>query len=166
MIKNNKNQIKINNESKRNLIIQSNKTQIKLLKMPVLGGTNKKSINKINNKYLRLEQENIDLEQQNTIKKNRDKNLLQDGIKDNPFQKNAPKHDNDNKNHANDNYSLPEDLRGPSNNRWGGHKRSSLTKVKGTFGPASKVREVSPEVKKQYEDKYCKNQPIKEDSNQ
>lgn len=51
-------------------------------------------------------------------------------------------------------YSLAEDERGFSNNKWGGHKPSSITKVKGTFGAASDVRSVSPAVWAQVQKRY------------
>jgi len=41
-------------------------------------------------------------------------------------------------------YSLPNDLRGLPNNKWGGNKPSSLTKVKGTFGAANAGRSLQP----------------------
>lgn len=48
---------------------------------------------------------------------------------------------------------LPRDLRGPSNNRYGGHRNSRMRTYGGKFGPASECYSYSEEEKRELERK-------------
>ena len=56
---------------------------------------------------------------------------------------------------------LPVDLRGLSNNRWGGHKSNQMRGFRGsTYGAASSGKHIplTPELMAEYENKYSVNQ--------
>jgi hypothetical protein len=48
---------------------------------------------------------------------------------------------------------LPRELRGPSNNRWGGHRTRRLRTYGGKFGPAGPCYSYSEEAKRELEKK-------------
>ena len=56
---------------------------------------------------------------------------------------------------------LPVDLRGLSNNRWGGHKSNKMRGFRGsTYGAAGSGKHIrlTPELMAEYENKYSINQ--------
>ena len=50
----------------------------------------------------------------------------------------------------------PPELRGPPNNRYGGHRATGLKTYGGTFGPAGPCRQLSPDERQAIEDQMRK----------